>query len=74
MPETLQSDYGKEFKVLVKRFCRMKKTRMAQSRPYNPMAQGKVEWSHRVLRNKVSFDMVSQTQSGTDWVKNLQVT
>ena len=74
MLETLQSDYGIEFKVSVKPFCRIKKIRMVQSRPCNPMAQGKVERSHRVLRNKVSFDMVSQTQSGPNWVKNVQVT
>ena len=49
----------------------MKEIRMVQSRPYNPKAQGKVEWSHRVLRNKLYFDKVTQTWSGTNWVKNL---
>ena len=44
---------------------------MVQSRPCNPRTQGKVEVSYRVLRNKISFDMVTQTRSGTNWVKNL---
>ena len=44
---------------------------MVQSRPYNPRAQGKVEQSHRVLRSKMPFDMVTQTWSDTNWVKNL---
>ena len=43
MPETLRSDNGKEFKGSVKRFCRMKKIRMVQSRPYSPRVQRKVE-------------------------------
>ena len=34
-------------------------------------AQGKVEWSLRVLRNKISFDMATQKRSRTNWVKNL---
>ena len=72
--ETLQSDSGKEFKGSVKRFCRMQKIRMVQSRPYNPIAQGKVERSHRVLRNKMPFDMVTQTWSDTNWVKIYQIT
>ena len=71
MPETLQSDNGKEFKRSAKRFCRMKKIRRIQSRPYNPRAQGKVEQSDRVQRNKISFDMVTQIRSVTNWIKNL---
>ena len=71
MPETLQSDNGEEFKGSVKRFYQMKKIRMVQSRPYNPKAQGKVVQPHRVLRNKISFDMVTQTRSGTKCVKDL---
>ena len=42
-----------------------------QSRPYNPRTQEKVERCHRVLRNKISFDMVTQARSGTNRVKNL---
>ena len=65
MPETLQQDNGKEFKGS------MKNMRMVQSRPYNPRAQGKVGRSHHVFRNKISFDMVTQTRPGTNWVKDL---
>ena len=54
MPETPQLDNGKEFKELVNQFCRMRKMRMVQSRPYNLKGQGKVKRSHRVLRNKLS--------------------
>ena len=71
MPETLQSDNRKEVKEKVKRFCRMKKIRMVQYRPYNPRAKGKVERSHRALRNKILFNIVTQTWSGTNWAKNL---
>ena len=70
-PGTIQSDNGKEFKGYVKRFCKKNKIRMVQSRPYNPKAQGKVERSHRVLRNKISYDMLSQAKSGSNWAKNL---
>ena len=70
-PGTLKSDNGKEFKVNVKRFCQKKKIKMMQSRPYNPRAQGKVERSHRVLRKKVAFDMLTQKHTGINWVKNL---
>ena len=43
---------------------------MVQFRPDNPRALGKVEWSHRVLRNKIFFDMVTQTRSANTCVKN----
>ena len=66
MPETCQSDNGKEVKGSVKRFCQMKKIRMVQSRSYNPSAQGKVKWSHCAMKNKISFGMVAKTQSGTN--------
>ena len=44
---------------------------MVQFRPYNPRALGKVEWCHRVLRNKISFGMVNQTLSANTCVNNL---
>ena len=44
---------------------------MAQSRPYNPRAQGKVECSHRALRKKVAFGMLTQKRTGINWVKKL---
>ena len=49
------------FKGSMKRF---------QSRPCNPRNQGRVKRSHRVLRNKISFDIVTQTRSGTNWLVN----
>ena len=71
MPEALQLDNGKKLKGSVKQFHRMKKIRMVQSRPYNSRDRGKVEWSHRVMRNKILFDMVAQIRSDTNWVKDL---
>ena len=44
---------------------------MIRCRPYNPKAQGKVERSHRILRNKIYYDMVKQKKTGVNWVKNL---
>ena len=66
MPETRQPDNEKEVKRSVKRFCRMKKIRMVQSRSYNTSVQGNVKWSHCALKNKISFGMVAKTQSGTN--------
>ena len=71
MLETLQLENGKEFSRLENWFCRMKKMQMVQSWACNSRAHGKVEQSHCVLRNKIPFYMVTQTRSGTDWVKNL---
>ena len=34
-------------------------------------ARKKMKRSRRVLRNKISFDIVAQTRSGTNCVKNL---
>ena len=41
---------------------------MISSRPYNPKAQGKIESSHRELRNKLHYDMVKLK---TNWVENV---
>lgn len=71
IPEILQSDNGKEFKGSVKSYCTKNKIRMVQSRPYNPKAQGKVERSHRALRKKMMYDLMTQKKSGVNWVKNL---
>ena len=71
IPERLQSDNGGEFKKDVKHYCKRNKIKMIRCRPYNPKAQGKVERSHRVLRNKIHYDMVQQRNTGVNWVKNL---
>ena len=57
-PKNLQSDRGSEFKKEVKTFCNLWKIRRTSSRAYHPQSQGKVERSHRELRNKIHFDMV----------------
>lgn len=44
---------------------------MITSRSYNPKAQGKVERSHRELRKKLNYVMVSLKYKGVNWVKNL---
>lgn len=70
-PKRLQSDNGGEFKKRVKAYCQRKKIKMIRCRPYNPKAQGKVERSHRVLRQKIDYDLFTQKKNGVNWVKNL---
>ena len=48
--EHLQSDNEGEFKRQVKYYCKIRKIKMINYRPYNPKAQGKVRRSHRSLR------------------------
>ena len=45
---------------------------MISLRPYNPKTQGKIERSHRELRNKVHYDMVKLKNKGVNWVENLR--
>ena len=52
-PEHLHSDNGGEFKRQVKDYCKSRKIKMINCRPYNRKAQGKVEHSHRSLRQKL---------------------
>lgn len=44
---------------------------MIKSRPYYPQSQGKVERSHRTLRKKISYDLITQGRVGVNWVENL---
>ena len=44
---------------------------MISSHPYNPKAQGKIERSHRELRNKLHYDMVKLKNKVVNWVENL---
>ena len=37
---------------------------MNKCRPYNPKAQGKVERSHHVLRQKIYYDLIKQKKTG----------
>ena len=60
LPKILQSDNGAEFKKYVQKFCKASKIKMVRCRPYHPQAQGKVERSHRVLRQKIHYDMMNK--------------
>ena len=71
LPKKLQSDNGAEFKKYVQKFCKENKIKMVRCRPYHPQAQGKVERSHRVLRQKIHYDMVSKRTHGTNWAKEM---
>ena len=70
-PERLQSDNGSEFKRQVKDYCKNRKIKMINCRPYNPKAQGKVERSHRSLRQKIFYDLIQQKKTGVNWVNSL---
>ena len=43
------------------------------SRPYHPQSQGKVERSHRFLREKMAYDLQRMAKKGVNWVKKLPV-
>ncbi len=49
-PLVIQSDQGRKFKGAVEKLCREMKIKTIHSRPYYPKSQGKVEISHRSLR------------------------
>ena len=70
-PERLQSDNGGEFKRPLKDCCKSRKTKMVNCRPYNPKARGKVERSHRSLRQKTYYDLMQQKKTDVNWVKSL---
>ena len=62
-PERLQSDNGGEFKRQVKDYCKSRKIKIINCHPYNPKAQGKVERSHRSLRQKIYYDLIQQKKN-----------
>ena len=70
-PERLQSDNGCEFKRQVKDYCKSRKIKMINCRRYNPKARGKVERSHRSLRQKIFYDLIQQKRTGVNWIKSL---
>ena len=70
-PESLQSDNEGEFKRQVKDYCKSKKIKMINCHPCNPKAQGKVERSHRLLRQKIYSDLIQQKKTGVNCVKSL---
>ena len=63
-PERLQSHNGCEFKRQVKDYCKSRKMKIINCRSYNPKAQGKVERSHRLLRQKIYYDLIQQKKPG----------
>ena len=67
-PKILQCDNGGEFKGNTTTVCKKIGIKVINSRAYHPQSQGKVERSHRTLRDKMRYDMLKE---GTNWVKNL---
>ena len=64
-PEHLQSDDVGEFKRQFKDYCRSRKIKMINCRPYNPKAQGKVERSHLSLRQEIYYDLIQQKKQAS---------
>ena len=69
--DRLQSDRGPEFEGKVRKLCKRYKIKMIKSRPYHPQSQGKVERSHRRLREKIIYDMITLVKKGVNWASNL---
>ncbi|XP_068726537.1 KRAB-A domain-containing protein 2-like [Montipora capricornis] len=70
-PDRLQSDQGLEFHGRVENIYKTYKIRRIQSRPYHPQSQGKVKRSHRRLRDKMMFHLLTTKGIGIDWAKTL---
>ena len=51
--------------------CKKYKIQRIRSRPYHPQSQGKVERSHRRLRDKMMYDLLAMKGKGVNWAKNL---
>lgn len=48
------------------------KIKLIKSRPYHPQSQIKVERSHRRLRKKIMYDLVSLGKKEVNWAANLE--
>ena len=70
-PDRLQSDRGSEFEGKVRPLCKALKIKLIKSRPYHQQSQGKVERSHRQLRKKIMYDLVTLGKKGVNWAANL---
>ena len=57
-PKILQCDRGGEFKRDVVTACKKIGVKIKNSRAYHPQSQGKVERSHRMLRDKIRYDIL----------------
>ena len=67
-PRILQCDNGGEFKGDTRSMCKDVGVKIINSRAYHSQSQGKVERSHRALREKIHNDLL---HSRTNWVKDL---
>lgn len=68
-PNIIQCDQGGEFKGKVQKLFETQNIKMVRSRPYHPQSQGKVERSHRMVRNKISY--MKRTKRGFNWARDL---
>ena len=72
IPNRLQCDMGKEFEGDVLHLCKALKIKVISSSPYHPQSQGKIERSHRTLKQKIMFDLDSMKKKGVNWANNLK--
>lgn len=72
--DRLQSDQDLEFHGRVGIICKKYKIRRIRSRPYYPQSQGKVERSHRRLRDKMMYDLLAMKGKGVNWAKTCRAT
>ena len=70
-PRVIQHDRGKEFDGSVEQLMRHLNVKIIRSRPYHPQSQGKVERSHRTLKQKMLFDLVRKQRRAANWVEAL---
>ena len=69
-PKIVQNDRGTEFKQDVSRLLKVRDIRQIFSSPYLPESQRKLERSHRTLKYKLQYDLISNP-NGTNWVNEL---
>lgn len=70
-PEIIQCDNGPEFFGDVQKLLCKNNVKIIRGRPYHPESQGKVERQNRIIRDKIRFDSLRSSSSGSNWVKRL---
>ena len=65
-------DLNKEAVNHLQPLCKQLKIKLIKSRPYHPQSLGKAEESHRRLRKKIMYDLVSLDKKGVNWAENLE--